>query len=97
MHEGLRIYTKQEYRDKCDIFSNDDFFAEYKHDVEFLKEHEDIIEVLSKAKIIDYDRGIIETPYGTTHIEKLTTGTKAVLNILYLLKNGKGSIIWTYG
>lgn len=70
------------------VINNDRWFIQrVKYDRSFLERQRDILYNIDKAQIIDYKLLTMITPYGTTTVDKLSTGCKTVLNIVYLLEH----------
>ena len=69
------------------LFDNEAYFFEnvsLEHD----SKYEFVLEGIDNAKILDYDTGLVQTPFGLTSFEQLSTGCKTVLNYLHLRKHG---------
>ena len=84
---GIRLYTDPRYY--CyytkPIKSNDLAFNKTKYQRGFIEKHQDVIYHIDKARVLDFKLLTIETPFGTTDINKLSTGCKTLLNILSMI------------
>lgn len=68
-----------------DIFENDGEFISTLKDSDFLRDNAQLLWKYDRAKITDYSTMMMQTPYGSTFVDNLSTGLKTLLNIKYWL------------
>ena len=77
----VKIYTSKKYfRPEEILIDNESFFDNTVTAKSFDELSLDVIMNIDKAKLIDRNIGTIETPFGITSIDNVSTGCKAVLN-----------------
>lgn len=79
----INIVTKIDANASNIIVDNEDFFFRVVIFSE-IKEAAAIIKSIDNAKIISLDKGLIDTPFGITNVDNLSTGCKTALNVAYL-------------
>lgn len=84
----IRVFTSEEgFNPENIVEDNEAFFLTY---FKMYRMGEDEIETIKKidsAEIIDFDNGILKTPFGVTGIINLSTGCKTVLNYITIAKH----------
>lgn len=84
----VKIYTSKKYfRPEEILIDNESFFDNTVTAKSFDELSLDVIMNIDKAKLIDRNIGTIETPFGITSIDNVSTGCKAVLNYIYISNN----------
>ena len=77
----VRLYTSGKYfKDNEIIIDNDSFFNNNVSAKSLSENSIKVMEEVDHAKLLDQNIGKIETPYGITGIQDLSTGCKTILN-----------------
>ena len=78
----VRLYTSGKYfKDNEIIIDNDSFFNNNVSAKSLSENSIKVMEEVDHAKLLDQNIGKIETPYGITGIQDLSTGCKTILNL----------------
>ena len=86
----VRLYTSGKYfKDNEIIIDNDSFFNNNVSAKSLSENSIKVMEEVDHAKLLDQNIGKIETPYGSTGIQDLSTGCKTILNCIFLQENQK--------
>ena len=86
----VRLYTSGKYfKDNEIIIDNDSFFNNNVSAKSLSENSIKVMEEVDHAKLLDQNIGKIETPYGITGIQDLSTGCKTILNCIFLQENQK--------
>lgn len=79
----VRLYTSGKYfKDNEIIIDNDSFLITMYLQKPFRNSIK-VMEEVDHAKLLDQNIGKIETPYGITGIQDLSTGCKTILNCIF--------------
>ena len=86
----IYIYTDEKYikNGKKTLISNDTYFNSVIEASWIDKKCEDWILKIDRAVMIDKQIGNIQTPYGITSLESISTGLKTLINIYKLIADG---------
>lgn len=87
----IEIITKQNLIEHNYVVDNEGFFLRFVNAFE-VPNFESIIATIDNAKVLDKDTGLIQTPFGLTEINKLSTGCKTALNISFILQHPEMNI-----
>lgn len=88
--DSIKLITKTELikalNPRTVIYSNDKAFRKLKYNTGFINRYSNIIYDVDRAIIIDDKLLKIQTPYGITSVDDLSTGCKTLLNICYIFE-----------
>ena len=83
----VKIYTDKKFLTKPIMETNDAYFDEYVKLSDIQEAGKLYMWSIDEAEILDAQFGSVVTPFGATVKERLSTGLKTVLNLLYMIKN----------
>lgn len=84
----IRLYTSRKYFKLEElIIDNESFFSNNVAPITLDELSLEVIGNIDKASMLDKRIGTIQTPYGITSVDSLSTGCKTVLNYLFLVNN----------
>ena len=89
----VKLYVGKSHYASDLITGNDAFFDRYVSVKSINGECRRYMKEIDNAEIIDEALGTIQTPFGVTSLENLSTGCKTVLNLNFLLSTGMASSI----
>ena len=84
----IKLYTSKKYfQPEETITDNESFFNNSVSPIVLDDYSLEVIANIDKAILLDKKIGTIQTPYGITNIDSLSTGCKTVLNYIFLANN----------
>lgn len=84
----IRIYRdRSKFKEENILLDNEAFFNNNVSPKDLNKASLRIMKDIDKADLIDSNIGTIQTPYGITSIDSLSTGCKTVINYIVIASN----------
>lgn len=84
----IRIYRdRSKFKEENILLDNEAFFNNNVSPKNLNKVSLRIMKDIDKADLIDSNIGTIQTPYGITGIDSLSTGCKTVINYIVIITN----------